>query len=351
MMRTIKILVGDNRKTLKSLPDSSVHTVVTSPPYWNLRNYNDEKLQIGQEKTVTDYIKSLVKVFRQVKRVLRDDGTVWLNLGDSYAKKPDTAINVKKTDLIGVPWRVALALQEDGWFVRADIIWHKQSGLPESAKNRPSRSHEYVFLLTKSEKYYYDVESSKVPSLSAASSGTDLLIKVRQRSVWTINASKSRLNHTAMFPENLVEACLKGSLSAKGVCAKCKTPLARYKVGTEKINDPALSRFFGGDSQGKYSGKNLKSVDRQKSQNPSKSKQRMLDSMLTKTKWKWKAVCNCKADIALSTVLDPFGGSGTTGIVASRFKANTVLCELNIDYAKIAKKRIKDSGVAKLLIA
>jgi site-specific DNA-methyltransferase (cytosine-N4-specific) len=340
----VRILMGDNRKTLKNIPAKSIHAVVTSPPYWGLRNYNDEGLQIGSEPNVAEYIKTLVEVFRGVRRALRDDGVVWLNLGDAVAKKAtDPDLGFKKGDLIGLPWRVAFALQADGWFLRCDTIWHKPSGLPESTNNRPSKAHEYVFLISKSLDYFYDVEAAKVPSLSALNAGIPegSAPKVRQRSVWSIGATKSKLNHTAMFPETLVQTCLQPSLSAKGVCKACGKPWTRYEVGKERIDDPILLRYLGTDKDGTYNGKEQKNYKDQKAQRTTKGKQSMLASMLTKTLWKWKANCSCKAKRARPLVLDPFGGAGTTAVVAARMGADVVLCELNKDFARIARDRVK----------
>ncbi|MGP1445409.1 DNA-methyltransferase [Treponema sp.] len=191
------LLIGDCRNILPTLEAKSVQCVVTSPPYYKLRDYDVEE-QIGQEDTVEEYVKNLVDVFREVKRVLKDDGTLWLNLGDSYAgsgkarTKEGTSANIgkrykqsthkgslqgrvhktplsgwlKPKDLIGVPWRVAFALQEDGWYLRQDIIWHKPNVMPESVKDRCTKSHEYIFLLSKHKNYYFDAEAIKEPVVS-----------------------------------------------------------------------------------------------------------------------------------------------------------------------------------------
>ena len=187
---TVKILLGDCRDTLKTLPDQSVHTCVTSPPYFGLRDYGHEG-QMGLEPTPDEFVAELVAVFREVRRVLRDDGTLWLNLGDSYASyrdgkaTPDTSrgvsdgtlvpkgsaknrmastfseTSVKHKDLIGIPWMVAFALRADGWYLRQDIIWHKPNPMPESVTDRCTKAHEYIFLLSKSPKYYFDHEAMK----------------------------------------------------------------------------------------------------------------------------------------------------------------------------------------------
>lgn len=191
-MSNLKIINGDCRTALRELADESVQCCVTSPPYWGLRDYGHPD-QIGQEKTPDEFVQTMVVVFREVRRVLRNDGTVWLNLGDSYAGsnrgvmadgsvvggskqktnrgtvagvilKTNDIPGLKPKDLIGIPWRVALALQADGWYLRSDIIWAKQNCMPESVTDRPTRSHEYIFLLTKSPKYFYDHEAIKEPS-------------------------------------------------------------------------------------------------------------------------------------------------------------------------------------------
>src|SRR5690554_2162246 len=174
---------GDALETLRRLPDGSVHTCVTSPPYWGLRDYGVDG-QIGLEETPEEYVEKLVTIFREVRRVLRDDGTLWLNLGDSYATKPCGGIGrnakvtatkkaiqksagipqgLKPKDLVGIPWRVAFALQADGWYLRRDIIWHKPNAMPESVKDRPTAAHEYIFLLSKSPRYYYDADAIREP--------------------------------------------------------------------------------------------------------------------------------------------------------------------------------------------
>ncbi len=213
-----RILTGDARVELQNLDAGSVQCCITSPPYWGLRDYGIEG-QIGAEMDLSEYISRIVEVLEGVRRVLRDDGTVWLNIGDSYTSggrtwrdvdkknrargmeyRAPTPEGLKTKDLIGVPWRIAFALQEAGWYLRSDIIWNKNNGLPESVKDRPARVHEYIFLLTKSEKYFYDHEAV----LEAAVNG-----KQRNcRSVWTINTEPFKDAHFATFPKELVSRCL-----------------------------------------------------------------------------------------------------------------------------------------------
>ena len=211
------LLLGDADYILKMLPEKSVQMVVTSPPYWSLRDYHING-QIGLEESVYKYIDRLADVFDEVKRVLRDDGTFWLNIGDSYTSggrkwrapdgknkaramsvRPDTPEGLKAKELIGVPWRLALALQKKGWYLRSDIVWDKPNCQPESVKDRPTRCHEYIFLLTKSEKYKYDVDAMKGPNGR------------RIRDVWSINtrAYKEASGHFATYPIELIEPCIR----------------------------------------------------------------------------------------------------------------------------------------------
>ncbi|MBL7644775.1 MAG: site-specific DNA-methyltransferase [Candidatus Hydrogenedentes bacterium] len=211
------IFEGDALSVLRRLPARSVQCVVTSPPYWGLRDYGIDG-QIGLEKTLPEFINGLADVFEEVRRVLKDDGTLWLNIGDGYTSgnrgwrapdkknparamsvRPDTPEGLKSKDLMGVPWRLAFALQDRGWYLRTDIIWNKPNAMPESVKDRPTRSHEYVFMMTKSERYYYDVESVK------ESTGTS---KRNRRSVWDVNTQAFPKAHFATFPTELVRPCI-----------------------------------------------------------------------------------------------------------------------------------------------
>ena len=215
------VLEGDVRLALGQLPDESVQCVVTSPPYWGLRDYGIAG-QIGLESTLAAFIQSLTGVFAEVKRVLKQDGILWLNIGDGYTsgnrgwrapdkKNPNRAMNVrpdnppglKDKDLIGIPWRLALALQDNGWFLRSDIVWNKPNAMPESVKDRPTRAHEYLFMLTKSEQYRYNHEAVKEPA------GDGRMRNLR--TVWNINTTSSGSSHIAAFPQGLVEPCILAS--------------------------------------------------------------------------------------------------------------------------------------------
>jgi DNA modification methylase len=300
------ILIGDVREKLKELPDQSVHCVVTSPPYWGLRDYGEDG-QIGMEDTPEQFVANMVEVFREVWRVLRDDGTLWLNLGDSYAgsgkgRNPDGTVHVsamiakqgssagtvmgnvkggivpdglKPKDLVGIPWRVAFALQAEGWYLRQDIIWHKPNPMPESVTDRCTKAHEYIFLLSKSRQYYFDNEAIKEPAKYAGDdrgSRTDnrrgtimnsisgITAETRnKRDVWTVTTKPFKGAHFATFPPDLITPCV---------------------------------------------------------------------------------LAGCPPD---GTVLDPFFGAGTTGLVAQQHGRNWIGCELNPVYAEMAAKRIKDA--------
>ena len=238
-----KLSQGDCTDVLKTLPDGIVQTCITSPPYWGLRDYGVDG-QLGLEKTPEEYVEKMVTVFREVRRVLKDDGTLWLNLGDSYAGNCSRASDgeragfgnpregvfnrggdgLKPKDLVGIPWRVAFALQSDGWYLRSDIIWSKPNPMPESVTDRPTKAHEYLFLMSKSAKYYYDADAIREPNIwkddprndgerhettgkykSAVSFNSNGRNK---RSVWTITTQPFPEAHFAVMPEKLVEPCV-----------------------------------------------------------------------------------------------------------------------------------------------
>ena len=309
----VKILIGDCRDVLRRLPDVSVQCCVTSPPYFGLRDYGVAG-QIGLEPTPDDFVAEMVAVFREVRRVLRDDGTLWLNLGDSYASTvkgsggagksrlgPNRDLQnighqkfeprrfdmqgLKPKDLIGIPWRVAFALQADGWWLRSSIVWHKPNSMPESVRDRPTSAHENIFLLAKSDRYFFDadavkeqaIEYARTPNRPRVDTGirkgaSDARIDaVNQcgvnelrniRNVWTVATQPFSDAHFATFPPALIEPCIKAGCPAGG------------------------------------------------------------------------------------TVLDPFGGAGTTGLVADRLQRHAVLIELNPEYAAMAERRIaREAGM------
>lgn len=263
-----EVIVGDARKVLQGFPAGHFRCVVTSPPYWGLRDYGI-KGQIGAEISVDEYIADLVRLFSEVRRVLSDDGTLWLNIGDSYTSggrtwrdddaknkgrgmsyRAPTPTGLKPKDLIGVPWRLAFALQADGWYLRTDIIWNKPNCQPESVKDRPTRSHEFVFLFSKSERYFYDWEAIAEPAMDKKQRAKN------RRTVWNINTQPYPGSHFAVFPSSLARLCV-----------------------------------LAGSEQG----------DR---------------------------------------VLDPFLGSGTTGVVCNETGRQSIGIELKPEYAELARERL-----------
>jgi DNA modification methylase len=291
----LTILQGDVRDVLPTLASESVDCIVTSPPYWGLRDYGNDG-QIGLERTPEEYVANMVGVFRELRRVLKPSGTCWLNLGDSYAaarsyqvtdtkwrdvgntKGSEIPSGLKPKDLVGIPWRVAFALQADGWYLRSDIIWAKPNPMPESVTDRPTKAHEYLFLLTKSARYYFDADAVREDAkpwnggqvrapkfgpermAGAGAAGTtvktfDTIKGANLRSVWTIATRPYPGAHFAVFPPELPERCIK---------AGCPE---------------------------------------------------------------------------LGTVLDPFAGSGTTGMVANRLSRRAILIDLNASYLRQQMER------------
>ena len=368
---TVTILKGDCREVLKTLPDESVHCVVTSPPYWGLRDYG-VAAQIGLEPSPAEFVEQMVAIFRDVRRVLRNDGTLWLNLGDSYmgggrgggAENCKQRTNVgsldaapnqrvrgyKQKDLVGIPWLVAFALRADGWYLRQDIIWSKPNPMPENITDRCTKAHEYIFLLSKNARYYYDQDAILEPAADArrlsswderketepvrrgdpGQSGhvthTATLASRdgrNKRSVWEIATAPFSDAHFATFPPALIEPCILAGCP-KECCAKCGAPWTRDVERTAMV----ISRSEHTHERGRTrsSGTMLK---------PAKS-----------ITIGFSPSCACNADVVAGTVLDPFGGAGTTGMVADRLGRNATLIELNPEYADMAERRIKsDAGM------
>ena len=384
----IRILTGNVFDVLPTLPDRSVQSCITSPPYWGLRDYGVPG-QLGLEKTPQEYVTNLVAVFREVRRVLRDDGVLWLNLGDSFASGKGTcynpgggenslgqerkaagahpldrgnkstlsAVGLKPKDLVGIPWRVAFALQDDGWWLRSDIIWSKPNPMPESVTDRPTKAHEYIFLLAKSQRYYWDQEAVREPikpgnnghirgrarTANGALGGENqhhmedrhyAEIKGAQiRTVWTIATHPYSGAHFATFPPALVEPMVKASTSERGCCPKCGKPWER--VVERKPSNPWQERVAAGAKSG--------SLERGHNENHGEGMSH--DLYVNTTTLSWRPGCSCDAGEPVPcVVLDCFGGAGTTGLVASRLGRDAVLIELNPEYAEMARRRIYEDA-------
>lgn len=433
---TIRILQGDCLDLLRSLPNASVQCCVTSPPYWGLRDYglpssiwggdtacehewgadsvvrraklhalsnernngafcqqcNAWRGCLGLEPTPKLFISNLVLVFREVWRVLRQDGVAWVNLGDTYAnvrpggrdgdRWPKQARNdhkpskrrgwgdAKQKDLIGVPWMAAFALRDDGWWLRRDQIWSKPNGMPESVTDRPTTSHEYVFLLTKAEDYFFDAEAIAEPvaessidrvsqdglaeqaGSSRANGGrkTNGAMKAvggtstrNSRSVWTISPQPFKGSHFATMPPLLAEKCIRSGSSEVGCCPACRAPWERVLIKGEP--NEAWRKASGADTSGSYAGQSTKGHDAAGVQNASDVKRRILEGMREKITIAWQMTCECPmAKPIPCTALDPFGGAGTTGMVADRLGRDAVLIELNPEYVAMATCRLQADG-------
>jgi len=254
------ILYGDCRKTLCAFLPQSARMCVTSPPYYGLRDYGGEDNQIGQEQSPEEYIEQMVQVFREVRNVLTDDGTLWVNIGDSYYNyRPGRKAYVKQTvsktnqdlpeyspkrskkldglkekDLIGIPWMFAFAMRADGWYLRQDIIWHKPNPMPESVRDRCTKAHEYIFLFSKNQNYHFDVDAIKEPTR-------------RKRSVWSITKKPYKGAHFATYPPDLIEPCIKAGsevgdivldpFMGSGTTAAVAKSLGRDYIGCELHED------------------------------------------------------------------------------------------------------------------
>jgi len=426
------IRAGDCLQVLPTLPAESVQCVVTSPPYYGLRDYGtatweggsaecDHKTgknarndgnrngkdgfagnrnleghadmgallyrdtcpkcgarrvdsQIGLEQTPAEYVEKMVQVMREVWRVLRDDGTLWLNLGDSYAgsgkgrnadgthqeggkqgtnrgtvegrlTKTDTG-ELKPKDLLGIPWRVAFALQDDGWYLRADIIWHKPNPMPESVTDRPTKAHEYIFLLTKSARYYFDSEAIKEPAAEPdrvrgdsighnqrTLAGRPIDRKAEQcatrnaRSVWTIATRPYKGAHFATFPPALAEKCILAGTSERGACPHCGKAWVR---NVEKTVDAPYQKQEGERQRQRTKGAITGGVENV-----------TLKAKIQTVTTGFSPACACPAhDPVPCVVLDPFAGSGTTGVVSLQRRRAFVGIELNPEYIELARARV-----------
>lgn len=367
---TYELILGDCIQTMRGLPAGSIQCAITSPPYYGLRAYlpddhPDKHLEIGTEQTPEEYVCHLVEVFREVRRVLRDDGTLWLNLDSSYngsggaggdygpggvkegqPKYPGRNLsNFKPKDMIPIPWMVAMALQQDGYYLRSDIIWNKPSVMPESVTDRPTGSHEYIFLLSKSREYYYDAEAIKEPTVTKDNYARDrdstrlnnTLGRTRmgglltnnyemrnKRSVWTVAAKPYFGSHYATFPMDLIEPCILAGTSERGCCVACGAPWERLveRTLTGAIEDRP---FRGLPREGAMAHQKMRAGDSR--------------SVTTS----WQPTCACNADVVPCTVLDPFFGSGTTAAVALKHGRRFIGCDIDERNIELAHDRISKS--------
>ena len=414
---TVRLITGDVIEQLRTLPDASVQCCVTSPPYFGLRNYQVDG-QIGLERTLQEYVAKMVEVFREVRRVLRNDACLWLNLGDSYASMGRTGRDespgvgakqaigrierdvvwhagdgskfqwtlpggIKPKDLCGIPWRVAFALQDDGWWLRSDIIWAKPNPMPESVTDRPTKAHEYVFLLTKSARYFYDAEAIKEPmqdvtywrltqpnfenqtggpkdpqngnrshrktlnnqherlicqeKWKSRFEGYEEWKKTNHgrnaRTVWTITTQPYPEAHFATFPEELPRRCIKAGTSAHGCCPECGALWQRVvekgeSMWEQRKADGAPMRkgmsIEGLLEERKLSGARLAAW---KAEHP--------DTFVG-----WRPTCNHDAEPIPCTVLDPFSGVGTVALVAIELGRDAIGIDLKQAYNDMARARI-----------
>jgi DNA modification methylase len=328
---TVRILEGDCRDILRTIPDESVHCVVTSPPYFGLRDYGVHG-QMGLEATPDEFIAGMVAVFRECRRVLRDDGTLWLNVGDSYAGAPggwqgkngqrasrtftaridhDKRGNgCKSKDLIGVPWMLAFALRADGWFLRQDIIWSKPNPMPESVTDRCTKAHEYVFLLSKSARYYFDQDAILEPASPNTHARVSQDVAAQIGSTRANGGAKTNGNMKAVMRSPKTLANDKGNKNNESFANATSLVLTErnkrsvWTIATQPFKEAHFATF----------------------------PPALVEPCI---------LAGCPSG---GTVLDPFGGAGTTGLVADRLQRDAILIELNPEYAEIARRRItKDS--------
>ena len=334
------LLCGDVLERMEDIASESIQCCVTSPPYFGLRNYGADG-QIGLEPSPEAYVAKMVQVFRGVRRVLRKDATLFLNLGDSY---------LAGKQLGGIPWRVAFALQSDGWILRQDIIWHKPSPMPSSVTDRCTTAHEYIFLLAKSERYFYDADSVKEATSTRTfqrdkytRGGNEKAVGVfssgfrndnnepryitsaptrNRRSVWKVSTKPYKGAHFATFPPDLIEPCILAGTSAEGCCSNCRAPLIRQtsKTKLKRSRPNAYTKRTHEEGTGNACANDEAGV--------------AVETL------GWAPSCNCAAEVIPCAVLDPFAGSGTTLQVARHHGRNGVGIELNPDYIELAKARI-----------
>jgi DNA modification methylase len=344
---------GDCLDVLRGLPDESVHVCATSPPFFGLRDYGVEG-QIGLEETPEEWAERLVEVFREMRRVLRTDGTFWLEVGDAYAanrsyqvtdsKYHDVGNNMparvppgyKSKDLIGAPWLLAFALRADGWWLRSEVIWDKPNAMPESVQDRPTRSHSTVFLLTKSARYFYDIDAIREPhqhdgrKITTVKQGENSIQHrdgerwpgegANARSVWRVATASSQHKHFATWPEKLISKMILAGCPER-VCEVCGEPSQRIvERDRENVEGWAPVRKLDYSQNAAEQGNG-----------------RFGDPVFQTLGWTdcghnaWKP----------GVVLDPFGGSGTTGLVARHHGRRSILIELNESYCQLIAERTR----------
>jgi DNA modification methylase len=370
---SVRILRGDALAMLKTLPDESVHCCVTSPPYYGLRCYGIEG-QYGLEPTLAEYLDNMVAVFREARRVLRSDGTLWLNIGDSYnaynggagpgsklsqrqsAARPALTTgyslqnkDLKPKDLMLVPHRLALALQDDGWWVRSEIIWHKLSAMPESVTDRPTKAHEHIWLLSKSERYYYDAAAASEPVTQDERRPTFRGGAYCNDSTFD-NSEGGKTTDTGNVRVKVpsgwdTKAGAHGTVHREG-----RTQEPEYtKRSGNKERKPASARGVPVDTDGSTNGAVAGSIPWEGSTRnwrdvwslgPEPFKEAHFATFPTEIPRR-AIVAGCPIG---GTVLDPFGGAGTTGLVADRLQRSAILIELNPEYAAMAERRIRSDS-------
>lgn len=362
--------LGDTLEVLKTLPDKKYQCCITSPPYWGLRDYGVPG-QLGLEPTPEEYVSKMVEVFREVRRVLRDDGVLWLNLGDSYASDPKKGYggidpknpgkgsqrargisnNLKPKDLVGIPWMVAFALRADGWYLRSDIIWEKPNPMPESVTDRPTKSHEYIFLLTKSGKYFYDQDAIREPHKKehlqrykyqfwpegtkesmgcgrpdgASNTGGEkkfnpVPVGRNKRTVWKVATKSFKGAHFATFPPKLIEPCILSGTSPQA-CPACGSPWRRVKKKTGHRN---------------------KREDAHVPNNTPTKTDSTGWAPTTEATNIFQPTCECLNNdgSGRSIILDPFGGAGTTTLQGMAFDRDSVYIDINPEYLELTLDRV-----------
>ena len=299
-----KIITGNAFDVLKELPDCSADCCITSPPYLGLRDYGVNG-QLGLENSVEAYINRLTDIFREVRRVLKSDGTLWLNIGDSYATSNYEYSNCKRKDLMGIPWILAFALRDDGWYLRQDIIWEKPNAMPESVKDRCTKSHEYIFLFSKQSKYYFDHEAIKEPAVGF---------------------------------NNIVLAGSKGTLRPNGRLRKGNSRTFRgggvYTKGQSFNNSAEAKRESHGNSENITGLRNKRSVWAVATQGYKEAHFATFPEKLIEP-------CVLAGSKEGGIVLDPFLGSGTTAVVAKKHNRGFIGIELNPEYVEMVKRRLE----------